>query len=98
MVFQDFKADVAQVLVGDVAEQFNRLDFVVFALGVFDEVGDGLPVAPSLLHNATEFLVSRVHDDFPLGFLAIGDIGVTQRVLVGHAAVVLCSHLCRDFR
>ena len=52
MVFQYFKTDIAQVFVGDVAEQFHGLDFLVFALGIVHEVGDGLPVTPSLLKNA----------------------------------------------
>ena len=98
MVFQHLKADIAQVLVGDVAEQFHRLDFAVFALGIFHEVGDGLPVAPGLFIDTAEGFVTRIHDHIHLGFLAVGDIGVAQRVFVGHAAVVLDTHFIRHLR
>ena len=95
MVFEHFEADIAQVLVGDVAEQLHGLDLLVLFLGVLHEVGDGLVVAPGLFKNAAELFVACIHDDIHLGFLAVGDVGIAQRVFKGYAAVVLGTHLGR---
>ena len=96
MVLQDFKAYVAQIFFRDDLKQVHSFCFLLLLLGVFDKIGDGLVIPPSLIVYAAQGLVTGVHDEFVLRLLATGDVVVAKRVFVGDATVVLSTHLGSD--